>query len=174
MSRPPEDYDLERLPFNPTMNESFMEYILRQKELYPPKEGVEPKCVGCAQCCKWSFIELNITDPALTANLKQVSGGHPHGHWILVKEKLNLFMPVPHKMKNDRIDSVHFDGTLPGEQVDFLTVSGRMHGYWVLNKQGKIVIYTPAPCQHLTATNRCRVYRTRPKVCKDYYCNRHL
>jgi len=57
MSRPPEDYDLERLPFNPTMNESFMEFILRQKETLKPKEGAEPKiycACGCGeQLCKY-------------------------------------------------------------------------------------------------------------------------
>lgn len=160
-----EEFDLERLPGNPRMCETVRDFLTRQRKFmgrtkWPP--GTKFECHGCADCCRWYFIILNTDDKLAEELITRVK--YPHGFWVLMPEnRLKVQMP-----------GFFFFGNIPSDQREFITVTGRTWGYWVLNKKrGKPVIYTPTPCIHLTDENKCEIYEERPRVCKVYFCGRY-
>ena len=166
--------DEENQPFNAVLNETVAEFLEKQKAKLRkilPEDG-KYECRRCGDCCKWNYYHLNIDNQNLIDKLYMEGTKMPHGYWVLIEGKMNFYMPT-WKGKKNKSKLVHFDGALPPKHTEFLKVTGRMHGYWVLNKNDKVVVYSPTPCEHLTKKNMCRIYAKRPEICKDYLCGRY-
>ena len=163
-----EEFNLERLSGNPRMCEVVEDFLTRQRKFvaqikWPP--GTKFECKGCGDCCKWYFLIL-ITGEKLVEKLRG-RAKYPHGFWHLREEgRIEVRMP-----------NFYFIGLCPPAQAEFLTVTSRTWGYWVLNARGKVVLYNPVPCIHLAEENQCAIYEEeqggpRPRVCQMYYCRR--
>ncbi len=152
------------MPGNPRLCETVKDFIRRQQEFgrltqWPP--GTEFECKGCGDCCEWHFILLNANKEFVKVTRARVKD--PHGFWRLVeKRRIKIQMP-----------DFLFVAIGPPNLIEFLTITGRTWGYWVLNQNEEIVLYNPIPCIHLTEDRRCAIYEERPKVCKPYFCRRH-
>lgn len=160
-----EEFDMERLPGNPRMNEAVETFLLRQRKFigkldFPP--GTKFECIGCGDCCKWNFFILN-TDLDLIGKLRELTK-YPHGSWTLIE---------PKRIRVEMPPGFVFMGNIPQDQSEFIMRTGRRWGYWVLNERGKVVLYNPTPCIHLLEDNSCGIYDDRPRVCKAYFCGRH-
>ena len=180
-------------PFNPKINKIFAEFIERQRAAQPEyPEGTKFECRQCGECCTWHYFRVNV-QPRVRDGLPKWHR-RPNGFWILESSasKLHFFMPVPKQLTPDpkrpwfgtmvNAVPIHFEGPLPKEHIEFLTVTGRMHGYWVLNDEGKVAVYCPTECQHLTGVlapgaqrvqGHCAIYPKRPQICRDYWCRRY-
>jgi len=159
-----EEFDLAQLSGNPRINESVQQHLSRQRKQigrtkFPP--GTEFECKGCGDCCTWNFIILR-SDEGLVKELR-ARRKYPHGSWNLEKEKFRVSMP-----------GFYFFGNCPPPQTEFLRVTGRTWGYWVLNEKDQIIIYNPTPCIHLKTDGLCAIYHSgRPVVCGSYFCKRY-
>jgi len=174
--------DLEGGPFSPKIYETFREFLKRQKVKIPNyPRGTEFKCIECGECCTWHYFEANI-DPNIREKLLEYSV-HPHGLWMLrpYGSSIDIYQLDPGSMKNenrpwfgDLISAIpiHFSAELPEDHLEYLRVTGRMHGYWVL-EGNVLVIYSPTVCRHLVDGVVCAIYEKRPKVCQDYCCWRY-
>ena len=176
-----DDLNHREQPFNPKINETIHDFLEAQKKLAKSRElppGTEFKCHRCGDCCKYYYfhldppkelIEIIVTDGEAT----------PHGAWIMVKEagdeedKIRLNMPVWSKPKDGQIPMLKFKGNLSLDVIEFLKVTKRRHGYWVLNDVDGIVCYIPSYCANLVGRNRFKIYEKRPKVCRMYTCGRY-
>uniref|UniRef100_A0A6M3M1V3 Putative zinc-or iron-chelating protein n=1 Tax=viral metagenome TaxID=1070528 RepID=A0A6M3M1V3_9ZZZZ len=173
--------DMEGGPFNPKIYETFREFLKRQKEKIPRYPvGTEFKCIQCGECCTWHYFEANI-EPNIREKLLEYST-HPHGLWMLrpYGMSIDIYQLDPGSMKKenrpwfgDLISAIpiHFSAELPEDHLEYLRVTGRMHGYWVLDDL--LVIYSPTVCRHLVDGVVCAIYEKRPKVCQDYCCWRY-
>jgi Fe-S-cluster containining protein len=163
-----EEFDEEN-EGNPRLMDTFEEYIARLKKFvtttqWPP--GTKFDCVGCGDCCTWHFYKFKAP-----ADLQDELKSHmpePHGYWAVQEEGLRLTMPLKEEGK-----AFWFKGKLPPSHLELHKVTGRLHGYWVLNKKGMIVNYSPVSCIHLNEKNRCDIYDDRPRVCQQYYCGKY-
>jgi Fe-S-cluster containining protein len=159
-----EEFEEDRLPGNPRLCDTTQQFLSRQRRFigrttWPP--GTEFECRGCGDCCKWNFIILETDEKLITA--LRARAKHPHGSWNLTEEdKLYVGMP-----------GFSFIGICPPKQAEFLRVSGRTWGYWVLNEREKVVVYNPTPCIHIQDDGLCAIYEDRPEVCESYFCRRY-
>jgi len=169
------DFDEEELPFNPILCMTIAEFLDQQKVEACRDPDAQYECRQCGDCCRWNYYNLNPPQ-TLIDQLYMVGPRHPHGYWVLIKErsesKLHLYMPT-WTPKEGEAKLFHFDGSIPEKHLDFCWRTGRTHGYWVLNEKGKIVVYCPCECQHLTENNLCAIYEDRPLVCREYLCGRY-
>ncbi len=163
------DVDEGKLPFNPILNETVVEFLSRQRiadEVDPDKEY---ECRRCGDCCKWNYYKLD-TGQKLVDQLYMIGPKRPHGYWVLM-DALHCYMPV--KPGTEESTMFHFEGRIPDTHVDFCRRTERMWGYWVLDDDDKVVIYCPISCQHLSEDNLCTIYLERPEVCRKYLCGRY-
>ena len=177
-----DDLDHNEQPYNPRINESIHDFLEAQgKEAKRRKEipGAKFSCHRCGDCCRYYYFHL---DPPRDLIQIIVGDGEatPHGAWVMVKEpgdkeeKIRLTMPVWNKKPVDgKIPMLDFKGNLEKDVIEFLKATRRRHGYWVLNKNDDIVVYSPSYCGQLVGKNRCKIYNNRPKVCRNYFCGRH-
>ena len=139
----------------------------------PEFKAEKYECRRCGDCCMWNYYVLDVTtEPKLLDQLYMLAK-YPHGYWVLVQDKIILYMPFWSKKQNGSLD---FEGNLPDKHIEHLTKTGRMHGYWVLSGSDKILVYNPVPCVHLIKDGElyaCAIYEDRPQVCKDYSCGRY-
>ena len=147
------------------LRETVRQFLSKQRELvgkteWPP--GTKFECRQCGECCKWNFTMLKI-DEELNEKLRSLVK-YPHGSWDLMDEnKLRLAMP-----------GISFIGLIPPNHTEFLKITGRTWGYWVLNEKGKIILYCPTTCIHLKDDGLCAIYeKGRPQVCNPYFCKRY-
>jgi len=107
----------------------------------------------------------------------------PHGLWMLKPygSSIDIYLLNSTSLRNeghpwyaDLISAIpiHFSADLPEDHLEYLRVTGRMHGYWVLDDD-MLVIYSPTVCRHLVDGVVCAIYERRPKVCQDYCCWRY-
>jgi Fe-S-cluster containining protein len=163
-----EEFDVENQPGNPRLMDTFEQYVGRLKRFvtktqWPP--GTKFDCVGCGDCCTWHFYKFKA--PADLGDELRSHLREPHGWWVLVDEGLRLTMLL------EGGETFWFKGKLPPAHLEFHKVTGRHHGYWVLNKEGMIVCYSPVSCIHLNDEMRCDIYEDRPRVCRMYYCGKY-
>ncbi|MCK4266699.1 MAG: YkgJ family cysteine cluster protein [Thermoplasmata archaeon] len=145
------------------MSDTVEQFLTAQRKLrgqteWPP--GTKFECRGCGDCCKWNFIILSPGEE-LAAMLRE-RAKYPHGSWIVEEERIRLQMP-----------GFFFKGTVPKNQLEFITRTGRSWGYWVLNARDKVALYNPTACIHLMEEDRCAIYEERPRACVAYFCGRH-
>jgi len=170
-----EEFDIKDNPGNPRINEIFVDYAdkLREQGEQETKEGVEYECRGCGDCCTWYFYKFDIP-LELVAELRSHMV-NPHGYWMFVDNAFEVTMPLWKKYKEGKpIPAFRFRGQLPPKHIDFHKVTGRLHGYWVLNDEDLIVNYSPVACIHLNKSMKCGIYAKRPKICREYYCGKYL
>lgn len=165
------------LPGNPFLNCTVAEFLEEQKKQLKEKGDPEGKykCMRCGDCCLFNYYLLAIKGK-LIDQLYMLGSPYPHGYWVLIDFKIHCYMPLWSKKSQSNL--LHFDGYLPREHMDFLSRTGRRHGYWVLNNENdKIVVYNPVPCIHfvkdINMIASCAIYKDRPKVCRDYICGRY-
>jgi len=162
-----EEYDPDNAG-NPRLMETFDQYVGRLRRFvkqteWPP--GTKMDCIGCGDCCTWHFWKFKAP-----ADLRDELHKHmvePHGNWAVVEGALKLTMPLGEGR------AFFFKGDLPPNHLEFHLVTGRHHGYWVLNKEGMVVNYSPVSCIHLDEDMMCDIYETRPRVCRMYYCGKY-
>lgn len=161
---------------NPCLQETVRSFLERQKKMLsedPKFKAEKYECRRCGDCCMWNYYVLDITtEPKLLDQLYMLAK-YPHGYWVLVQDKIILYMPFWSKKQNGSLD---FEGNLPDKHIEHLTKTGRMHGYWVLDKNDKILVYNPVPCVHLIKDGdlyACAIYEDRPQVCRSYICGRY-
>ena len=167
-----EDLDEKKLPFNPVLNETVVEFLSRQKAMKAPEdypEGTKFECRRCGDCCKWNYYKLD-TGTKLVDQLYMVGPKRPHGYWVLM-DKLHCYMPI--KPGTEKQTQFHFEANLPELHVEFCRRTGRTWGYWVLDAEDKVVIYCPIECQHLAENNECTIYPDRMQICREYMCGRY-
>jgi len=168
-----EEYEADRLPGNPRLNETVHQFLTRQRKFvgrtkWP--EGTTFDCKQCGDCCRWNFIVLTSGPETIKGFREQTK--FPHGNWLLTpKGKLRLVMPEVYTFLPRREYSS--TGVCPPKQVDFLRGTGRTWGYWVMNDRDQIIIYSPTPCIHLQEDNSCGIYESRPEACEPYFCKRY-
>ena len=172
------DLDEKEIPFNPKLTETVVEFLRRQRIMAGPEdfpEGTEFECRRCGDCCRWNYYFLDAPQ-SLIDQLYMVGPRYPHGYWVLILadevEPLNMYMPTWNPSV-DEAKMFHFGGNIPEKHKRFCRRTGRTHGYWVLNDAGKISVYCPSPCEHLTENNLCAIYSHRPEVCREYMCARY-
>lgn len=174
-----EEYDPKQLPGNPKLLKDVFEFLEeRKKEVRIYAEG-EHECHRCGDCCKWNYFILNIPSEIMDL-LYKTPPKYYHGYWIVtfaretpdMGTKLNLFMPIPQAAEEGQ-RMFFFSGDLPRPYLDFLNTTGRRHGYWVMQSDGKIVVYSPSPCEHLEDDGLCGIYEERPQICRNYTCGRY-
>jgi len=168
-----EDLDQEKLPFGPKFNETIVEFLSRQRVMKSPEdypEGTEFECRRCGDCCRYNYYKL---DPPqnLVDQLTMIGPKYPNGYWVLIENQIHCYMPCWAKENESKM--FHFEGNLPQKHIELCWITGRTHGYWVLEGNDKIVIYCPTKCQHLIGKNVCDIYEDRPQVCREYICNRY-
>lgn len=167
--------DEENQPGNPYLLETVHDFLEKlkakaRKRRFPP--GTKFLCKKCGECCRWYYFHLNVSERKLIDQLYMLGPPEPHGNWALAETgKLNCWMPV--WKKESKTNILHFDGPLPKMHTDFLMKTERRHGYWILNKKDKIVIYSPVSCMHLTKDKLCAIYPDRPDMCREYSCGRY-
>lgn len=159
-----EEFNLEELPGNPRMCEIVEEFLKRQRKFinrikWPT--GTKFECKGCADCCTWYFIVMNM-DEELVKQL-HARAKYPHGFWEKSEQENRIRVGMP---------GFSFTGVIPADQAEYLSITGKNWGYWVLNSKGKVVLYNPMPCIHLTEDKRCDIYEERPQICRVYSCRR--
>ena len=159
----------KELPFNPKFNETVVEFLSRQKIPENHPEGTRFECRNCGDCCKWNYYKLDIPQ-GLRDELYMSGPRRPHGYWVLM-EKLHCYMPINPGSKKGSL--YHFEADIPEQHVEFCVRTGRTWGYWVLDDAGKVVVYCPMECQHLTKEKLCGIHRERPQVCREYMCSRY-
>lgn len=170
-----EEFDDVRLPSNPRLMELFRTFCIRQKAFiqatkWPP--GTKFECIKCGDCCTWNFCNF-VPSEAMVERLHFYGGKYPHGVWLLLGDRLKIIMPYQRKPEDlDELGEFSFSGLMPPNHIIFLRETGRRHGYWVLNQNNRIIIYSPMPCIHLT-NNLCGIYEKRPHICTMYLCNRY-
>jgi len=175
-----EEYDPKQLPGNPKLLRDVSEFLEERKRevrVYPEKEY---ECHRCADCCRWNYFLLNVK-PEFMDLLYSTPPKYYYGYWILtfaretpdLGTKLHLFMPIPGATEEER-RMFRFTGDLPRPHLDFLDKTGRRHGSWEMRQDGKIAVYSPAPCEHLNDEGLCDIYESRPIICRDYFCGRYL
>lgn len=153
--------------------ETFREFVHRQRKFvtqikWPP--GTRFECRRCGDCCTWNFWNFRV--PLETLELiKRESKSSTHGNWILLKNRLRCALPI--RVDENEYKEFIFSGLLPPDHLEFLEVTGRFHGYWVLNENDRIVVYSPVKCIHLTDEGLCGIYMDRPRVCQVYICRRY-
>jgi len=155
--------DVELLPGNPRVCEvAYEQWEFLQERPYPA--GMSWECKRCGDCCRWNFMVLRPME--LGAVRKMVAelrsrAEYPHGSWDLTEDdELRMKMP-----------GASFTGMRQPEQAEFLRLTGRAWGYWVL-KGGQVVLYNPTSCIHLSEDNLCEIYDDRPETCQAYSCRR--
>jgi len=90
---------------------------------------------------------------------------YPHGSWNLMEDEDRFRISMP---------GFYFFGNCPPPQAEFLRVTERTWGYWVLNEKDQIIIYNPTRCVHLQEDGLCAIYDSgRPEVCGGYFCKRY-
>jgi Fe-S-cluster containining protein len=167
-----DEFDPSKLPANPFLMESFLEFIRRQKEATKIHKGKPVKCIGCGDCCTYNYYKMQVS-PQLVKDLR-AKKKYPHGHWVLANRAMHLFLTFWDGDDDEPVRTMRFTGPIGADYYEFHKVSGRRDGYWVLNEDGWICCYSPDKCQHLTDDMKCEVYATRPKICRGYYCGRYL
>ena len=165
------DLNEKEIPFNPRLNETVVGFLSRQRIAGDRDPDIEYECRRCGDCCKWNYYKLD-TPQNLIDQLYMIGPKYPNGYWVLLEGKLHCYMPT-WAPKEGEAKLFHFDGKIPESHVDFCWRSGRTHGYWVLDSEGKIVIYCPTACQHLTEDDLCGIYKDRPLICREYLCGRY-
>lgn len=174
--KPIDEKDLE-LPGHPCLQETVTEFLRRQKELLskaPEFKAEAYECRRCGDCCEYNFYALKIQSKLL----KQLYtlAVYPHGYWVIIEDKIHCYMPV--WSREAKSDLLHFDGYLPKDHIEFLSRTGRRHGYWVLDtEKERIMIYNPVPCEqfikNIENKAACSIYSDRPQICRDYTCGRY-
>lgn len=169
------DLNEEELPFNPILNMTVAEFLDEQKVASGRDPDAKYECRRCGDCCKWNYFNL-IPPQTLIDQIYMVGPKYPHGYWVLIRgvdrDSLHLYMPT-WTPREGEAKLFHFEGNIPLKHIDFFWRTGRTHGYWVLNKKEKIVVYCPCICQHLTEDGLCSIYEDRPLVCQEYLCGRY-
>lgn len=171
-----EDLDEVNQPANPKLNETVHQFLLRQKQLADERKYPTAtifRCIRCGDCCRYNYYHMNVSEKGLLDKLYMLNK-FPNGYWVLTDGgKLCGYMPL---WDNPKSNMLSFDGPLPEGHIDFLTRTGRRHGYWILAKETEeMVIYTPVPCVHLINGDpaSCGIYENRPEICKNYSCRRY-
>lgn len=161
-----EDYELYGNPF---LQETVRQFLEKQKELLEEiPEAEEYECRMCGDCCRWNFYLLPIEDTRFLDHLVGLER-YPHGYWVINDGRIHCHIPI---VRTEEI--FHFDAPLPEGHVEFLKKTGRLHGYWVFDApRSRIIAYNPTPCIQLKGDNSCRIYKTRPEICRGYICKRY-